>query len=913
MRENRKRVLSLLLALVLLAGLLPVSAYAEADVPVIFVATDGSGNTVIPLVMVYNAKGELVSQAKGYDHYLAPGSYTFSAEADGYQSVRQSFTVNTVAEGSAQAVSFTMSAAAAGEDSGEKEQAEEKQEEQKLSEPEATTQPVTGGIFSARYSRHQVFGVYRSPAYPTGTQESPNPFTVMDLSAPDFAGADYYYFASLGPASQAGVPVSGGWNAGAEALDPWAVSLHAVTGDSDVIVASGVIGALGAEGFLFDADGLAAWFSNTKGYHYSSTAITYVPVSGGRLVCDVNLLAGSAAESMLEPAEGTSGHIHEWTVEAEGAVAVYRCVADGCPNGNAEYTMTLSVPAAVPAGGSVKATVLRASGDAEWPAELEQDVVYYAGRGDTEYAKSTTPPTAEGAYTATVSVGYRYLTRTLTVDFVVGNTGSGDYPEQNFEETSLNGVLVQVHAEQEAFPYGTKMIVSDVPSETAIAAAEGIIAGNVLDAVAVDITFYTSSGQVVEPAGKDLVVVKLVTNRPVEGTAHEVIHIKDNDVLLIGEAIASADEADFTAPDFSIYAIVGTDYTKEYDTYEFYDIDDQLIRSQKVKAGDTLYEPETPVFTGKTFLGWYVDKGTEQVAFSGGQHAVPADYTASGKTVKLYPVFGETYFATFYNSANDSAGVRARYSIGAGQSIDFSSVTVEPADDTQRFIGWVDEDNNTVTSPLTLTENSDGTVTWSDGGTWTKEVKDLSLYPKFETGHWVYFDKNLTASAVSYTAPVFVVSGGKAVRPSDPVAQSEAFTFRNWYTEKECITIYDFDSIVTEDKTLFAGWDTGNARYYVTIWKQKSTDRYDATEKTYDYIESHAHYGPIGGLANANEAETAKTQYWGFYLGEYDKDVEIKSDGSTVVNVYYDRQLIIEKVHSPIETYKISGTDYYSG
>ena len=111
MKENRKRVLSLLLVLVMLAGLFPVSAFAEADVPVEFVAEDGNGNAVIPYVTVYDARGEFVSQAKGYDHHLAPGSYTFSAEADGYEPVENHpFDVQPLAssEGSKRAVFFTM-------------------------------------------------------------------------------------------------------------------------------------------------------------------------------------------------------------------------------------------------------------------------------------------------------------------------------------------------------------------------------------------------------------------------------------------------------------------------------------------------------------------------------------------------------------------------------------------------------------------------------------------------------------------------------------------------------------------------------------------------------------------------------------------------------------------------------------
>ena len=919
--RNRKRLLSLLLTLVMLLSLFPVSAFADSEQLVKI-----EGNVPTASVKVYDRDypdTEIGCGGDGYYHLL-PGEYFYTAteEIEGYDPVGP--VPFTVTDGGDNTFTFTMTRPASGTDNGPTQGSGESTDD-----PAGTTQPggsgssgteggeetaVTGGVFSAHYGRHQVFSVWSIPAYPTGTQANPDAFTVSDLAAPfDMAlgDEDYFYFVAKGPASQTGVVPSDKWNAKNE--NPYVVDLHVVKHadgkEENTLVGRGVIGAFAAEGFLFETGGETAWFSNGKGYPCSetfcATSVTYTPVPNGRLVCDVKLLTECSAQSMLAASEV---HEHVWNVRAEGGTAVYTCSAEGCPFGtDKEYTFSLSVPA----GSGAKAEVNKLC-DGEWPAVLEQDVVYYSGRGDTEYKKSATPPVADGTYTAEISVGYRLKTSLLKVDYAIGVEETKDCPEQSFEQTTLNGVLVQVYAKQGAFPRGTKMIVSDIPRETAMEAAAGIVDGNVLDAVAVDISFRTAAGEKLEPAGKDLVSVKLVANRPVEGTTHEVIHITEDSAFLIGEAVASADEADFTAPEFSIYAIVGTDYTKEYDTYEFYDIDDALIRSQRVKAGDTLYEPETPVLSGQAFLGWYIDKGTEQVAFSGGKHDVSSDYTASGATIKLYPVFGKSYFATFYNSTDTSAGVRARYSIGSGQSVDFSSVTVDPEHESQQFAGWVDSDGALVTSPLTVTENGDGTVTWTDGGTWSYTGESLHLFPYFESGHWVYFNKNLDASAVSYTAPVFVPNGGKAARPADPVAQSEAYTFRNWYREPECTTVYNFDSVVDQDITLYAGWNTGNALYYVTLWKQKVTDRWDATEKTYEYVESHAHYGPIGSLANAEESEIAATQYWGFYLGKYDQDVKIKSDGSTVVNVYYDRMLVIEKVHYPEEIYVFSGSKYFN-
>lgn len=495
-----------------------------------------------------------------------------------------------------------------------------------------------------------------------------------------------------------------------------------------------------------------------------------------------------------------------------------------------------------------------------------------------------------------------------------------EYPAQDFSGSASNGVSVRASAGKGVFPEGTKMKVTAVPKATAIQAAQGVVDGEIVDAAAVDITFTDKDGKDIEPE-KGKVHVNLTSASEVAGTNHEVVHILGgSNAVLMGGADVTGDEADFEASSFSIYAIVGTDPEKEYDTYVFFDEDDAVLRSQRVKAGDTLYEPETPAMSGKDFLGWYIDDGDdttedEQIVFSGGEWAVPEDYEADGSTYNLHPKFGTIYYVTFYNSTDESKGVRARYSVGNGQSKDFSTLTVDPDDETQKFVGWADADGNLVTSPLALAETDSG-VTWTDGAEWSSTDEDLKLYPVFDTGHWVYFDKNLTDSAVSYTAPEFVVSGGKATKPADPVAQSDSYIFKGWYEEPECENVFDFENTVIEkDTTLYAGWDTGAARYYVTVWKQKVTDRYDAAEKTYDYVESYSRSGVIGENANVDpdQGDIDKTKYRGFYLGDYDKNVEILSDGSTVVNVYYDRQLVEMQIYKPDEVYTISGTDYYSG
>ena len=67
--------------------------------------------------------------------------------------------------------------------------------------------------------------------------------------------------------------------------------------------------------------------------------------------------------------------------------------------------------------------------------------------------------------------------------------------------------------------------------------------------------------------------------------------------------------------------------------------------------------------------------------------------------------------------------------------------------------------------------------------------------------HNVTFDGNGHGTAPEAQT---VTDGDKAEKPTDPNA--EGYAFGGWYKEKECQNVYDFDTPVTEDRTLYAKW-----------------------------------------------------------------------------------------------------------
>ena len=83
--------------------------------------------------------------------------------------------------------------------------------------------------------------------------------------------------------------------------------------------------------------------------------------------------------------------------------------------------------------------------------------------------------------------------------------------------------------------------------------------------------------------------------------------------------------------------------------------------------------------------------------------------------------------------------------------------------------------------------------------------------------------------------------------------------------------------------TYTAKWTVGNAKYVIQYWQENAND------DDYSYVEKADKTGTVGTTVNGSNDKS----YQGFtYNNEKtDKNVTIKGDGSTVVNVYYDRNV----------------------
>lgn len=430
-----------------------------------------------------------------------------------------------------------------------------------------------------------------------------------------------------------------------------------------------------------------------------------------------------------------------------------------------------------------------------------------------------------------------------------------EYPAQSFSgETSE--LRVRASVDKGVFPEGTSMRVGSVSKQVAIDAAEKISGADaeVVDAIAADITFH-HEGSEIQPKGN--VRVSLSAKRSVKGESHDAITIDDRghaDVV----ADASATSAAFSTDHFTVYGIVGTEYTDDDDVkhyvrriYEFYAGDPETqdthqgwvkVDEQIVKDGDTLDKPEDPAGSSKHPFDKWVDESGTPVNFNTPVTIDPATIEEGAakaddlQIVKLYASYKRLYKVTLYtdeacdtvyetNLFNDGEAVK----LPGAADIDKERLLVE---DGKVFTGWID-----------AAKQADGTVS---SFTVTVNGADIDLYPDFKKGYKVTFVTD-TASVAGVSAwfdgrelpsldvPVqYVAEGDKASRPAEPAkgALYAGYRFGGWYqkyknNDDECLEFsdpWDFDNntVKDEDVTLYAKWDLEDITAGIVYYRNAS-------------------------------------------------------------------------------------------
>ena len=475
---------------------------------------------------------------------------------------------------------------------------------------------------------------------------------------------------------------------------------------------------------------------------------------------------------------------------------------------------------------------------------------------------------------------------------------------------------------------------------------------------AYDISITDQNGKEFQPVSNDPIKVeitnKMIGNMRKSSQKLRLWHI-DNDGLReeIKNFTVEKNKIIFEASGFSVYEVDnGTPALRTYkflipgsphdnsNYAEYYyptnsqnnDGSYKEICSQTIKNGEKLIFPQLPADMDSkyTFVGWFIGSGgkpgNQQLDFNN----IPA--VEQNETVELYAVFEAYVYAIFHEQYNGRTGTFPVFATRRGTqrynettseleaTFSFDDLKViyddedkeEGAPPSMQFVGWTTEpimDYTTGTTPEKL--QSPHTFSVSEDS----NDKAIRLYPIFEPIRWLEFDSN--GSGATYIPPKsFPKDEGMVFSNSVPVRSG--YVFDGWYTAKDggvrvtdsaqnLISGLSTDELevrsgklfVKEPKIqakLYAHWTPGNSQYTVIIWKQKESDDKNAATKTYDYADSYTLSENIKTEQTVSVANTYKNKnYPGFYYSRCDDAKTVSGNGSTVLNVYYDRCKVVYK------------------
>ena len=316
------------------------------------------------------------------------------------------------------------------------------------------------------------------------------------------------------------------------------------------------------------------------------------------------------------------------------------------------------------------------------------------------------------------------------------------------------------------------------------------------------------------------------------------------------------------------------------DTYRFYNGETELTEwQQTVAAGEELLEPTAPTKENARFVGWYV--GETPLNFGTVASVSGTDVTVTAK----FEEFSYVYFL-------DEDGDTVVYHTAAGTAGETVGEDVLNAA-TAKVELTMSKDKGVVGWSTTQGSDTPETITFAAGVTY--------VYPVVKTGFWVTFNTD----GGDYMAPQFRM---EALDLSAVTPTRSGYTFAGWYdAEGNPVTT------VSTTATVTAHWKANSKTEYTVIHWQENAD-----DNGYTLVKDDTQTGTTGAQTNAQ----AKN-YEGFTAQAITQKT-IAGDGSTIVNVYYKRNVYSVKFMGYGDSYvcgkeehthnrRTCGWSYYGG
>ena len=457
-----------------------------------------------------------------------------------------------------------------------------------------------------------------------------------------------------------------------------------------------------------------------------------------------------------------------------------------------------------------------------------------------------------------------------------------------------------------------------------------------------------NGGENLEPQGEVRVTIR-VDGQTEDLKEFRIVHFGEKTELLPVNGNRDGSFA-FTTDSFSVYAITGEngEAVVPRAVYHFYDGATE-VGTQILKNQECLTEEAHTVSETQVFLGWFLydaktgSWGEEAVfgspiqiifgneeALYGNSVVVKAPASASDADhadvvlkARYTTRYASVYFMTETTSTDyRNAGVvynTVRVGVPSGESTvsyeipDVTELSIDPASTGYQFVGWSTSrpsygyyssyDSRETVASLTL-----------------KEGEVRLLYPVFRDAKWMIFRTAPTGAGAGYVSPAWVMAGKAAsdAKPADPAWRGYRFLY--WtetptfdensglfsFREGDEPEPFDFDSALTENVTLYAYWESGYTTYTVITWKQKVSDGVNAPadQRTYEFAEQEVREAKVGETVALSDADLEKGGN-GDFTGFHHRADAVKdsapaaaaSGDSTVLNVYYDRDVITMKFY----------------
>lgn len=143
----------------------------------------------------------------------------------------------------------------------------------------------------------------------------------------------------------------------------------------------------------------------------------------------------------------------------------------------------------------------------------------------------------------------------------------------------------------------------------------------------------------------------------------------------------------------------------------------------------------------------------------------------------------------------------------------------------------------------------------------------------------IYYDRNYYLLSLDlaggWGADPIYARYGAVIGLSSPT--KPGYTFAGWNPDAPA-------NMPAGNQTLKANWTASNVEYRVQYWQENAND------SGYSYVESQTVTAKAGTVVSGDTYKNSKS-YTGFTYHHADTDVTVAGDGSTVVNVYFNRNL----------------------